>query len=375
MRGKTIAIAAAVAALLLLPAGAGARLPSEFVGISPQMAANHEDFSLMEEAGIENMRLPLFWMGVEQRPPFAAEPSWADFDRSVELAAEYGMRVFPFVWGSPPWISNKFEIEPMRNTWQRRAWASFLHRAVRRYGANGTFWRDHPELPYKPVRAWEVWNEQNIVSFAANSNPERYARLLRISGSVIHRADPGAKVIIGGLFGRPLQVPPNVASGDFLARVYRAEDDIKQHFDGVGLHPYVAAASAMRGQILNLRRVMDDYDDAQTPLYITEMGWGSDGFESRWERGPYGQARELNRAFRLLAGNRHRWRIAGVWWFSWTDIEEGCQFCDSAGLLNRKREAKPAWYRFVRWTGGDPHIVPQARLGPRVDRPARPLDE
>lgn len=363
MRGKTLAFMAALAALLLLPAGAAAapRLPSEFIGISPQMPANDEDFSLMEEAGIDNMRLPLFWMGVEPRPPYAAEPFWDDFDRSVELAAEYGMRVFPFVWGSPPWIASKFEIEPMRNAWQRRAWASFLHRAVRRYGLNGAFWRQHPDLAYKPIRAWEVWNEMNIISFSANSNPERYARLLRISGRVIHRADPGAKVILGGLFGRPLQVPPNVASGDFLARVYRS-GDIKQHFDGVGLHPYVAVAKAMRGQIKNLRRVMRRYDDAETPIYITEMGWGSDGHESRWERGPRGQARELHRAFRMLVGNRRRWRIGGAWWFSWTDIAEGCQFCDSAGLLTPEREAKPAWYRFVRWTGGDPRIVPQAPL-------------
>ena len=36
----------------------------------------------------------------------------------------------------------------------------------------------------------------------------------------------------------------------------------------------------------------------------------------------------------------------------------------SAGLLTEKREAKPAWYRFNAWTGGDPGIVPRARFGP-----------
>ena len=83
------------------------------------------------------------------------------------------------------------------------------------------------------------------------------------------------------------------------------------------------------------------------------MGWGSDGFESRWERGPRGQARELDRSFAMLVGNRRRWRIGGVWWFSWADTAGSCQFCDSAGLLTGGREAKPAWYRFNAWTGGD----------------------
>jgi hypothetical protein len=126
------------------------------------------------------------------------------------------------------------------------------------------------------------------------------------------------------------------------------------------LHPYVADAGAILAQIENLRRVMRTHNDAHTPLLITEMGWGSDSGESRWERGLDGQARELDRAFAMLAAQRLRWRIGGVWWFSWTDEDGACQFCDSAGLLTQAREAKPAWYRFNAWTGGDADTVPRA---------------
>jgi hypothetical protein len=176
--------------------------------------------------------------------------------------------------------------------------------------------------------------------------------------------DSGAKLIVGGLFGRPLQVPPNVHAGYFLSRIYRARR-VKKWFDGVALHPYVAGAAAMGGQIRNLRRVMRLHDDARTPIYVTELGWGSDSFESRWERGLRGQAREMDRAFAMLADRRRAWRIGGVWWFSWEDAHvPSCQFCDSAGLLTRNREAKPAWYRFTSWTGGDPEIVPRASIGP-----------
>ena len=61
--------------------------------------------------------------------------------------------------------------------------------------------------------------------------------------------------------------------------------------------------------------------------------------------------------------HRLSWRIGGVGWFSWADDPgANCQFCDSSGLLTAKREAKPSWYAFNSWTGGDAAIVPRAKL-------------
>jgi polysaccharide biosynthesis protein PslG len=366
MRPKLL-IVVAVLCLLALPRGAAAWVPPDFIGISPQGSTHASDYELMAEAGVRSVRLPLFWSQVEPVSPWAAEPNWEIFDRDVELAARYGMEVLPVVGASPPWVAPEFRLEPARG-WQLRAWASFLRRAIERYGYGGTFWREDREgtfpgakaeaLPYMPVRRWEIWNEPNIVTFG-RADPKRFARLVRVSGRVVHAA--GGEAILGGFFGRPLQIPPNVGSGRFLSELYRARR-VKKFFDGVGLHPYVADAGAMRAQIRNLRRIMRIHNDAATPLYVTELGWGSASFESRWERGPWGQARELAQAFSMLAGHRRSWRIGGVWWFSWTDAIGSCQFCDSAGLLNENREAKPAWYEFTTWTGGDPGIVPRATL-------------
>lgn len=355
MRAK-LAVVLVLLPLLAAPTGAVA-MPPGFFGISPQSVPNEPDYELMEEAGLRSVRLPLPWPQIEPVSPFVKEPDWSGFDLGVELAARHGMVVMPFVASSPSWVAPESRLEPTRGR-QLRAWGAFLRAAVRRYGAGGSFWRENWDLPYLPVRSWEIWNEENIVTFGS-ADPESFARLVRVSGRVIHRADPDAKVILGGLFGRPLQIPPNIGSGDYLSRLYRARR-VKQFFDGVALHPYVADADAMRAQILNLRRIMRVHHDAGTPIYVTELGWGSDSFETRWERGPHGQARELDQAFSMLAGHRRSWRIGGVWWFSWTDAKDACQFCDSAGLLTEDREAKPSWYRFNAWTGGDPDIVPRA---------------
>jgi hypothetical protein len=357
---RLLAITFAALALLAPADGAGARVPPGFVGISPQSAPSDEDFDLMAQAGLRSVRLPLYWPQVEPVSPFVSRPDWSSFDRGVELAAKHEMTVFPFLWGTPQWLSDEPRHEPVSGV-ALRAWRGFLRRAVQRYGPYGEFWHQNPQLDRRPVRLWEIWNEPNIVTFG-DADPERFARLIRASGRVLRGADPSARLIVGGLFGRPLQVPPNVHAGDFLNRLYRARR-VKRWFDGLALHPYVASARAMRGQIRNLRRIMRKHHDAQTPIYITEMGWGSDSFESRWERGLWGQARELDTALSLLAGHRRGWRIGGVWWFSWADADgPSCQFCDSAGLLTDAREAKPAWYRFNAWTGGDPDTVPRAKF-------------
>lgn len=350
------------ALLALTPAAAGSSLvvaaPSGFIGISPQGVTDGDDYELMELAGITSVRLPMNWADIEPEARDRFAPRWEWLDEQVALAAEHGITAFPFLSGAPEWVS-PLRGEPAVSARQRREWVRFLHAAVYRYGPYGSFWRENPDLPRLPVRRWEIWNEENIVTFSREPNPTRFARLIEISGSLLHRADPGSTVILGGLFGRPLQTPPNIPSGVFLAQLYRTPG-IKRYFDGVALHPYVADADAMRGEIENLRRVMGRNGDSATPLYVTELGWGSASYESRWERGPRGQARELDAAFSLLTDNRLRWNIGGVWWFSWTDQAGSCQFCDSAGLLTGSREAKPSWYRFNAWTGGDAETVPRA---------------
>jgi hypothetical protein len=360
MRGKVALIA--VLGLLVLPAGASAYLPPGFIGISPQNTANAADYKLMAEAGIESARLPMSWGAIQHESPAAVKPNWEGFDHDVELAAENEIRIMAFIWGSPDWVAPDPGDFPVRSAWQRWGWSTFLRDAVERYGPRGSFWEEHEDLPYLPIHKWEIWNEENIVSFTNDPDPVRFAALIRLSGRVLHREDPDSQVILGGFFGQPLQIPPNVASGDFLSRFYRARG-VKRYFDGVALHPYVGEASAIRTQITNLRRVMRLHNDGATPLYVTELGWGSDSGPTRWERGLWGQANQLSRSFAMLSAHRQQWRIGGIWWFSWADQENTCQFCRSAGLLTAEREAKPAWYRFNAWTGGDADAVPRAQFG------------
>ena len=129
---------------------------------------------------------------------------------------------------------------------------------------------------------------------------------------------------------------------------------MKPYFDGVALHPYVADAKAMGAQLDNLRRIMRVHGDGATPLYVTELGWGSDSGPTRWERGLCGQAEPalqgLLDALRQPAALARRRRLV-------VHLDRRRRHLQSSatrpGLLTANREAKPAWYRFNEWTGGD----------------------
>ncbi len=51
------------------------------------------------------------------------------------------------------------------------------------------------------VEYYEIWNEPNIDYWNPTPNPEEYGRLFKASAPVIHRTDPKAKVVFGGLAG------------------------------------------------------------------------------------------------------------------------------------------------------------------------------
>ena len=183
MRRIRLLMVVVLAALFALPAAACAYLPPGFVGMSPQNSLGHKDFELMREAGVDSVRLPMFWMAIETKSPLVVRPDWSLFDKEVELAAEDNIRIMPFVWGSPEWIAPEALQLPVKTSWQRWAWQRFLREAERRYGPEGEFWEDHTKIAYLPITHWEIWNEENIVTQAAAPlNPAEYATLIRISG-------------------------------------------------------------------------------------------------------------------------------------------------------------------------------------------------
>ncbi|HYP55556.1 MAG TPA: hypothetical protein VEQ41_04550, partial [Solirubrobacterales bacterium] len=342
---------------LLVPAPAQA-VPRSFFGIAPQHPPTAADVEYMRAGRIGSLRWPLAWGTIQLDPETFV---WESFDEVVASAARQRLRVLPFVYATPGWLAGKYTTLPVNNARQRQTWAIFLQAAVERYGPGGSFWVEHSPssgdfIPEVPIRQWQVWNEANFFYFAKPASPGRYARLLKIAHKAIKRADPGAEVILSGLFAEPNAKPPNgMDAVDFLDRLY-AVPGIKRYFESVALHPYSEDAATLRRMTEGMREVILDNRDRGARLYMTEMGWGSQNNPNlvSFEQGVGFQIREMRRAYRYLIANRHRLNLKGTYWFTWRDRRGACNFCDSTGFFRQSERlrAKPAWHAFVDLTGG-----------------------
>ena len=73
-------------------------------------------------------------------------------------------------------------------------------------------------------------------------------------------------------------------------------------------------------EIQQVRTVMNNNDEQATPLWITELGWGSappDRFGIN--KGLEGQQRLLTGAYKLILGHRNAWNMQRLYWFLWRD--------------------------------------------------------
>ncbi len=340
------------------------RAPRGFFGIAPQSGLTPEDVQYMKAGGVESVRWPLTWSGVQ--PTKNGPYDWSGFDSIVEVAAREGLPVLPVLMAPPRWAVRRETTMPIDTATQRRGWVAFVKAAVKRYGPGGEFWREHetegvnyePPIPNPvPIREWQIWNEANFFYFAFPVSPQRYGRLLTITSRAIKSVQPRAKVILSGLFGRPTaRGVRGMPAATFLQRLYRMPG-MKYRFDGIALHPYAANAHVLEQIVEEFHEVTVENHD-RVPLFITELGWGSqnDYRQVAFEQGIGGQVRELRAAYAYLLENWRRLDLRHVYWFSWKDLRgTGCNFCDSVGLFyerGRYLHPKPAWRAFVRITGG-----------------------
>ncbi|HKB51491.1 MAG TPA: beta-galactosidase [Solirubrobacterales bacterium] len=342
--------------------GASASLPGGFFGVAPQTTLTPEDARYMKAGGIESVRYTLIWPSIQSTAKGGYD--WGYFDEVVEVAARAGLRVLPVINSTPSWLAKKSTTLPVKNARQRAAWAAFLEAAVKRYGPGGEFWSQHAQVGVNyepaiakplPIREWQIWNEANFFYFTYPVSPSAYAKLVTISSKAIKHANPGAKVILAGLFGEPTaKGKRGMPAATFLERLY-AVPGLKSRFDGVALHPYAVDAETLEELVEGFHEVSAENHDRPL-LYITEMGWGSqnDFNQVAFEQGIGGQVLQLRGAYGYLIDNQRRLNLKQVDWFSWKDLRGTCTFCDSVGFFREgaRYKPKPAWQAFVALTGG-----------------------
>jgi polysaccharide biosynthesis protein PslG len=372
-RAFALTLASALVAVLALAATAQA-LPARFWGVVPQSALSTEHANRLGQGGVESVRLSLDWSTLQ--PQRGGQFDWTGTDALVERSARAGIDVLPTVTGAPGWAVASVRVPggggskapgSLPASGEAAAgWKALLSAAVERYGPNGDFWATHPAVPLRPIRNWQIFNEPNFKFFVARPNPTEYGKLVKQSSAAIKAVDPGAKIVLAGLFAQPKgsrnsagkHIGINWFASDFLEKMYKTTPGIKTRFNGVALHPYTGTWQYLTPEIEEVRDVLKAHGDAGKGLWITELGWSSgppasDGSNS-FAKGPAGQAAQLKGAFKLLVAKQAKWRIQRLYWFSVDDAQNVCNFCDGSGLFSEGFVPKKSWYQFVKFTGGTP---------------------
>jgi hypothetical protein len=226
------------------------------------------DLDTAASTGAKWIRLDVNWTGVEPTP---GTFKWTYVDRAVNAIQSRGMQILMTLDYTPTWarkptcLTSMFCPPAVPTTY-----AAFAGAAAARYGPRG-------------IHAYEIWNEPNWAPWWIGApDAPAYVALLNAAYPEIHRADPGATVVTGGLAPHgDLGANPSdpISPVNYLKAMYAA--GAQGSFDAFGLHPYPpwphATLSGKTGWNALLQTgiehdIMVEHGDGAKPIWGTEYG-------------------------------------------------------------------------------------------------------
>jgi polysaccharide biosynthesis protein PslG len=335
-----IAVAAALTALLLAAPGALAQrsVPQGFFGVmydngieKARDDVQDPQWDLMASSGVETVRTVFDWADAQPDGRGTA----FDFERTdgiVRRATLRNMDVLPIVFYAPRWARayrNRFTSPPK----SRSDYVTYLAALVERYGPDGTFWSEHPELPKRPLREWQIWNEPHLSLYwdAPEKGPYGYARayplLLRASYNIVKSLDPGAKIVMAGLTQR---------AWEEIEVLY--QHGIKRYFDVAALQIFPQTVKRAVKATRFFRDAMKRRRDGRKPIYLTEITWPASkgrtkGIKYQRQETPRGMATKLSQMYRAMVQRRRALGVRRVFWYTWASpYGRGGSIFNYAGL-------------------------------------------
>jgi hypothetical protein len=373
-RAKRLALGAlAAAGLAMTVPGCGseagqqspAAAPSGFFGINanqlPALAVDRQTeldahLSSIQALGIGFVRAGIDWRGIEPAAPVAGQHSYdfAATDAWVEALAQHDLRWMPVAtipppqWAVAPATLARCGIHAPPSS--SSDLGDLMGAVAARYGRSGKFWKAHPELPYRPVTDYEVWNEENHGAFwCPRPDPSAYADLYAASEGEIRQVDPAARVVLGGLAAfRPGQRPPSNAPRmtppAFLAQVLAARPELRVAVDVVGVHSYEPTPVGVLDDLRWYRDTLRQLGMGQVPMSLDETGWYTHG------SGSFGPTPEIVRASYYLELTsdvaRSDCGVVSIAPYTWISAQTG--------------ESPQAWYGIADPATGAPYPSAQA---------------
>jgi hypothetical protein len=341
-------------------AGAERRAPFGFQGVDYDREASwgpagvqDEMWRAMAANGVESARVLFDWS--EAQPTAGGAVSFHETDPLVARAALRGIDLLPVVIYTPRWariVSGEKHSAPA----DPKQYTAYLTTLIGRYGEAGTFWAEHPELPRRPLRTWQIWNEPDMEYqwVPRDDWQARYGKLLRDARDAIRAADPGARVVLAGLTN---------SSWISLRSLYKL-GGIRGAFDVAALNAYTREPKNLVEIVRRGRKEMQKRGDGKKPIRVTEFG--ASASEGRIKVGRDRDhlqttdrklAKLVLNAYDALAANRRKLRIEAAYWYTWaSSYRSDGDIFDFSGLVRyaegsnefAAREALPAYRKSAR---------------------------
>jgi hypothetical protein len=339
-RALSLAVAATLIAAVSAADAAARSVPQGFYGVmydravaESSPAEQDAQWALMARSGVESVRTVFLWSTAQ--PEAGMGFDFTVTDLTVTLAARHNIKLLPVVRSTPMWAARgRFEhgSPPKRIS----DYTAYLHALVGRYGPDGSFWKEHPEVPRRPQREWQIWNEPHFDYYwSTRGRPKdswapEYARLLKKSKATIESVDPGATIVLAGL-------------ADFawlhLARLNRFK--IRRYFDVASLNLFTTRPRlAVRG-LRVFRRALRRGGEGGKPLWLTEITWPAAkdrvpvpqvGWQRAWYTTDAGMAKRLHALYSIAAATRRKLGLGRVYWYTWASAYDDGDLFDYSGL-------------------------------------------
>jgi hypothetical protein len=165
-----------------------------------------------------------------------------------------------------------------------------IEKFLTRYGPGGTFFKDNPKLPKRPVKYIELWNEPNFQYIIPldKTRPRQeieaereklYAKLLTTVYKAVKKRWPQVKVIGFAAGGE--------SAGDlrFIKHLNEQYPAVKASYDILSTHPYIGSAPpeedslrpwgsySLPNNLAIIRQTLKTAGRADCPIWYTEIGW------------------------------------------------------------------------------------------------------
>jgi hypothetical protein len=359
-------VLAVLAFVLAASAQAGssppAAVPQGFVGVDVDGPVYGVDNSVdfdnqvgsMVSNGVQSIRSAFNWAVAEPYPSWKKVPkvdrdefinvggkpfSFSQTDTIVGSAAQHGVTVLPTVLSTPGWDARNNKQGPINPPQRTGPYAGYLTALIGRYGPHGSFWKANPQIRKLPIRSWQVWNEENLSYNWPQPFAATYVDLLRSAHAAIHKADPGAKLVLGAL--------TNLAWRS-VAQLYRV--GARNLFDIAAVNGFTAKPSDVILYMRFMRNAMMHGGDGHKPLLATEVSWPSAKGKSLqtfdFDTTEAGQAHNIGALLPMIGANYKRLGLAGFYYYTWMGDEGDRSLAfNFAGLLRFRRgkvSIKPA---------------------------------